>query len=1660
MIFMALRSNAFKEFVLEKTDETYYKLFISKEVFGIKSSLYLKFEVINNEWTILADNRAYEIISHKKSVQRVTLTGRDVINIKTTDGTIIKCITFSDTQGIAPFSKYDITGVNEINVGKSQENTICYDFENLVSKKHCKIISDSRTHTLYDLSSNGIYVNSKRVSGYKNLVFGDVIEIFGLKLIYLNNILAVSSITGKFEASPQLCKYTEPFSREASVRVRHRDYYFNRSPRIFPPVCTDQIVVEAPTNPQLTKKKSLLLTIGPSLTMAIPMILGCSLMIISMTMSGNRTSAFMYTGLITAFGSALLGSLWAFLNLREANRKELEDESQRFNLYSNYLLEISDYVKAKYHQNRESLHTLYPSAAECCKYTENSTQLWNRNTTHSDFLYHRLGLGNIDFQMDISIPTEKFSMTYDSLKNKPKMLYENFKVLTDVPVGVDLSLSNLYGIVGKKSADSAYRIVDNLIAQITATTCYADAKIVFCSDSTDEDASNHFEYIKWLPHVWSENKDVRYYSTNKQETSDILFELSGIIRHRAEQNSSSFNKMMFRPHYFIFVTDLKLLDDELICKYIFDKNADYSVTTFLITDDYRSLPNSCENIIQYDDNYSGYFNLLKGSADAVPITFDEVSEKELLAFAKRISGIKVKEVEDDTSIAQTLSFFEMYNANTLSDFDIVSRWRKNKTNSSIKALVGKKAGGVDCYLDIHEKHHGPHGLIAGTTGSGKSELIQTFMLSLAINFSPDDIAFFVIDFKGGGMANLFDGLPHMAGQISNLSGNQISRAMISIKSENLRRQRIFSEFGVNNINLYTQLYKSGKATIPIPHLLIVIDEFAELKKEEPEFMRELISVAQVGRSLGVHLILATQKPSGTVDDNIWSNAKFRMCLRVQDRQDSNDMLHKPDAAYITQAGRCYLQVGNDEIYELFQSGYSGAVYDENDEATKSEIATMITPTGKTALVGSHTKMKLKEQEKNNWYAFLYRTIRAIQKAIEMESTDNAQLLSKTEQLPSLVINRAIKAGYNISMSNSELRTVENFINCMPSFDTNDKEAVEYITMTSSAKNLKLPELKEKTQLEALVDYITKVAKEHNYVQKSQLWMPLLKDEIELKEVVDMSRMYRNKQWQKDEVWSLKAVVGLYDDPHNQTQLPFTVDFVEGGHLAVCGMVSSGKSTFLQTLFFSLAIKYSPEDVNFYMLDFSSSMLSVFEKLPHTGGVIRDTELERTAKFFNLISSIIEERKRKIAGGSFLQYIKTHKDEKMPAIIIAIDNFASFKEKTENAYENLLIQLSREGIGYGIYLVFTAAGFSMSEIQSRIGDNFRTVVSLEMSDKFKYMDVLRTTRIDVMPEASVKGRGIALVENRLLEFQTAIAVGADNDYERNTIIEKACEVMDASYTGKRARPIPHIPENPMYEDICVLDEYSQAVKSQRLLPFAYNNEDATVYSVDLCRTFCYSITGKQRTGKTNVLKLLLLAASKKDADIVVIEKSTNEMKNLATSSNARYISTDTEILEYFKEITPDFIERNKFKKELLELGLSDEEIFEKMQKYKPVYIFVSDLIEFIDTIYHPQDNIGNMSGFFENIFDKGYLHNIYFFTTVNTDEVSKAAGLNAYHCFVSHKTGVHLGGNTASQRIFNFQNIHYTQMTKPSKKGEGLTPLDNDDTVANKIIIPLFGGKMP
>lgn len=257
---------------------------------------------------------------------------------------------------------------------------------------------------------------------------------------------------------------------------------------------------------------------------------------------------------------------------------------------------------------------------------------------------------------------------------------------------------------------------------------------------------------------------------------------------------------------------------------------------------------------------------------------------------------------------ESLSLLDQYEVKKIEELSIRTRWLKAEPNKSIRSLIGWR---------------------------GKSEFLTTYLLGLAINFSPEDIGMLIIDWKGGGIANTLEKLPHFMGAITNLDGAGTARALASIKAELNKRQREFAKYGVNNINGYMSLYKQRLnpnpaityPSKPLPHLILVSDEFAELKANVPEFLEELTSVAQIGRSLGVHLILATQKPSGVVNDQIEANSTSKIALKMASVQDSNELLKTPDAAQIINPGRGYLKVGENEVYELFQSGYAGVSYD-------------------------------------------------------------------------------------------------------------------------------------------------------------------------------------------------------------------------------------------------------------------------------------------------------------------------------------------------------------------------------------------------------------------------------------------------------------------------------------------------------------------------------------------------------------------------------------------------------------------------------------------------------------------------------------------------------------------------------------------------------------
>jgi len=464
------------------------------------------------------------------------------------------------------------------------------------------------------------------------------------------------------------------------------------------------------------------------------------------------------------------------------------------------------------------------------------------------------------------------------------------------------------------------------------------------------------------------------------------------------------------------------------------------------------------------------------------------------------------------------------------------------------------------------------------------------------------------------------------------------------------------------------------------------------------------------------------------------------------------------------------------------------------------------------------------------------------------------------------------------------------------------------------------------------------------------------------------------------------------------------------------------------------------------------MLSAFEGLAHVGGIVYENDLDPLSKFFEMIKEIIDERQRLFQGGNYTQYVQTH-DNQIPAIVIAIDQYANFKEKTNNGYEDILIRFSRDGISYGIYLVITAAGFGGAEIQSRIGDNIRTVLCLEMKDKYQYAEALKTLHFDIMPEADIKGRGLARIGGAILEFQTALSLRAKDDYARTEAIKNICSQMNQVWQGTVARAVPRIPEKPLLKEFLDLPAMQKQSADTKYLPMGYNLKNAAIYGVDLSKTYCYTITGRSRSGKTNLLKVLINTASLQGGNLTVIDFS-GGLKQIAEQHEARYVDSSSQLFDFFKDLLPEFKERNSLKKELRLQGMEGEEIFEQMQQRKPYFIFIDDLSVFVDQVLHPADGVGDMKGFMENITEKGSLHHIYFFSCLSVEEIPKMVGIRLYENMLRFKTGIHLGGNvSAVQRIFQFAYISYAEQGQTMKPGTGLLPTDGETDV-QRVLIPL------
>ena len=578
-------------------------------------------------------------------------------------------------------------------------------------------------------------------------------------------------------------------------------------------------------------------------------------------------------------------------------------------------------------RQRSWLLASLPHAAEVMRRaTTPSTRVWERRPGHADFLRLRVGLGTVPWDPPLD-RAPSGSPDPDLV-----VVLDRHRTITEAPVGLALADDGVVGIVGDREA--ALAVARSLLVQLATHHGPADTPMLVL---TSEAHSPAWDWAKWLPHLQATEgggprivrdadaaaataRSLVDRAAADRSTSGRRVDLSfggggaggGGSRSAASGRGASGDAP--RAPLVVVVDDEELTRGRQSPVRSLLRGQAGPVAGIVIASTQDRLPALCTTVVVLE-GADGMAVMLEPAIGAQVDSFlaAGVSDTTARLVARSLARFEDPELQiagaglpDMTRLLPLLGFEELDAA------AVVERWRRGGEDPSPHGPIGVSESGVFA-LDL--VRDGPHGLIAGTTGSGKSELLRSIVASMAANTDPAHLTFVLIDYKGGSAFLECAHLPHTVGMVTDLDASLGERALRCMEAELRYRERRLRDAGVSDLPSYLRAYPDGE---PLPRLVLIVDEFATLKSELPEFMDAIVSVAQRGRSLGVHMILATQRPSGAISDNIRANTNLRIALRVQDASDSSDVIGAPDAASIPRgrAGRAYIRLGPGEIVPI------------------------------------------------------------------------------------------------------------------------------------------------------------------------------------------------------------------------------------------------------------------------------------------------------------------------------------------------------------------------------------------------------------------------------------------------------------------------------------------------------------------------------------------------------------------------------------------------------------------------------------------------------------------------------------------------------------------------------------------------------------------------
>lgn len=549
-------------------------------------------------------------------------------------------------------------------------------------------------------------------------------------------------------------------------------------------------------------------------------------------------------------------------------------------------------------------------------------QVNEKHPSEANFAAFRIASGRIPLSVRIITPDPDL---HSDGASRAFQLANDYRFLHNAPVILSLQDHAPLGLVGRRDGvlGTARAILSNLIWMHPPSNLQI---VLFAPHIQPDD----WQWLRWLPHTGQG----AWLAFDTESLRRILAKLSQQLDNNKHQKDR-----LESQHVLVVFDNMTLDASEAIYHSLLHDNPNFGTSTLNIASTFEGLPAECRTIIEVFED--GTLDVI-GTRDN-PLTIhrakaDIISHYDAQAIARAVSAQNISRSESTDRIPRHIDFLDLYGVETVDQMQrlIHRRWQREIPDGVLPfpVPIGRESLAADTMIQLGEEFHGPHGVLAGTTGSGKSELLQTLIAALAIEHHPQWLNFLLIDFKGGSTFNTFKNLPHTVGTVTNLDGALIKRVLDSLRSEIDTRQRYFKQINVRDIRQYYRYHtRTNSDYLPVPHLFVIVDEFAQLARDMPDFLAELVRIAQLGRSLGIHLILATQSPMDVITDEINANLQFRICLRVQNVEASRAMLRRPDAAYLPSAwvGRGFLQVGERGLFKQFQTAYLGGDYDDSAE---------------------------------------------------------------------------------------------------------------------------------------------------------------------------------------------------------------------------------------------------------------------------------------------------------------------------------------------------------------------------------------------------------------------------------------------------------------------------------------------------------------------------------------------------------------------------------------------------------------------------------------------------------------------------------------------------------------------------------------------------------